>query len=99
MEQALARFEQYINRRFGQSSTPKHYLSDLRIFIRVIGDKAPKDVTPVDIDAFVDDQVTQGLSPATINRRLACIHSFSEYLAAARPEHHWPHNSGGRGHG
>ncbi len=33
MELALARFEQYLNRRFGQSSTPKHYLSDLRIFI------------------------------------------------------------------
>jgi site-specific recombinase XerD len=90
VELALARFEQYLNRRFSQGSTPKHYLSDLRIFIRVIGDKAPKDVTPVDIDAFVDDQVTQGLSPATINRRLACIHSFFEQLAAERPEHHWP---------
>ncbi|MGB3716999.1 MAG: tyrosine-type recombinase/integrase [Candidatus Promineifilaceae bacterium] len=90
MELALARFEQYLNRRFSQSSTPKHYLSDLRIFIRVIGDKAAKDVTPVDIDAFVDYQITQGLSPATINRRLACIHSFFEQLAAERREHHWP---------
>jgi len=90
VELALARFEQYLNRRFSQGSTPKHYLSDLRIFIRVIGDKAAKDVTPVDIDAFVLDQITQGLSPATINRRLACIHSFFEYLAAERPEHHWP---------
>ena len=90
MEQTLARFEQHINRRFVQSSTPKHYLSDLRIFIRVIGDKAPQDIMPTDIDAFVDDQITQGLSPATINRRLACIHSFFEQLAAERPEHHWP---------
>jgi site-specific recombinase XerD len=89
VELALAHFEQYINRRFGQSSTPKHYLSDLRIFIRIIG-KAVKDVTHADIDAFVDDQIAQELRPATINRRLACIHSFFEQLAAERPEHHWP---------
>jgi integrase/recombinase XerD len=87
---ALARFEQYLNRRFSQSSTPKHCLSDLRIFIRVIGDKAAKDVKPVDIDAFVDGQIARDLSPATINRRRACIHSFFEYLAAERPERHWP---------
>lgn len=90
MEQALARFKQHLNRRFGQSSTPKHYLSDLRIFTRIIGNKAVKDVTPSDIDAFVDDQIDRGLSPTTINRRLACIHSFFEYLAAESPEHHWP---------
>jgi site-specific recombinase XerD len=90
MEQALARFEQYLNRRFGQSSTRKHYRSDLRIFIGVVGGKAPQDVTPADIDAFIDDQIDRDLSPRTINRRLACIRSFFEYLAAERPEHHWP---------
>ena len=89
MEQELARFEQYLNRRFGQSSTPKHYLSDLRIFIRTIGDKKPQDVTPADIDTFVDDQIDRGLSPVTINRRLACIHSFFEYLAAEEPRCRW----------
>lgn len=89
MERALARFEQYLNRRFGQSSTPKHYLSDLRIFIRRVGDKAAQDVTPADVDAFVDDQIDHGLSPTTINRRLACIRSFFEYVAADGP-HHWP---------
>ena len=90
MDQARARFEQYLRRRFGQSSTPKHYLSDLRIFSRIISDKAPQDITPADIDTFVDDQIARGLSPATINRRLACIHSFFEYLAGERPECHWP---------
>ena len=54
MEQALARFEQYLNRRYNHSSTPKHYLSDLRIFIRIMGDEATMDVSPADIDAFVD---------------------------------------------
>ena len=98
MEQALARFEQYLNRRFGQSSIPKHYLSDLRIFIRVVGDKAAQDVTPADIDIFVDDQIDRGLSPTTINRRLACSRSFFEYPAAEGPVHHWPNPVIGRRH-
>jgi site-specific recombinase XerD len=98
VELALARFEQYLNRHFSQGSTPKHYLSDLRIFIGVIGDKAAKDVKPVDIGAFVDEHITRNQSPATINRRLACIHSFFEQLAAERPEHHWPNPVIHRGH-
>ena len=98
MELALARFEQYLKRRFRQSSTPKHYLSDLRIFIGIIGNESAKDVTPADIDAFVDDQISRGLSPATINRRLACIHSFFEYLAAERPERYWPNPVTNRRH-
>lgn len=89
MERALARFEQYLNRRYGQSSTPKHYLSDLRISISIIGEKAPHDVITEDVDAFVDDQIDRGLTPVTIKRRLACIHSFFEYLAAERPRHRW----------
>lgn len=81
MEKAYARFEQYLNRPFGQSSTAKHYLSDLSIFIRVVGDKTPQDVTPADIDTFLDDQIACGLSPYTINRRLACLHSLSTLYA------------------
>jgi hypothetical protein len=86
MKQALAGFEQYLNRRFGQSSTPKHYLSDLRVFISIIGDKAPQDVTLADVDTFVDDQIARGLSPATINRRLACVHSFFQHCLVAGVE-------------
>jgi hypothetical protein len=33
MDPALARFEQCLKRRFGQSSTLKHYTRDLNIFI------------------------------------------------------------------
>ena len=32
MDQACAHFERYLTRRFGQSSTPIHYLNDLKIF-------------------------------------------------------------------
>jgi integrase/recombinase XerD len=90
MHQACVRFEQYLQRRFRQSTTPKHYGSDLKIFLHILGDKTPDAVTPADIDVFVDQQIAAGLCPATINRRLSCIHSFFEYLAAEHPERVWP---------
>lgn len=71
MDRALARFEQYLRRRLGQSSTLKHYISDLNIFIGAVGNKAPQALTAEDIDTFADQQITAGLSPATIKRRLA----------------------------
>jgi hypothetical protein len=72
MDRALARFERYLKRCFGQLITLKHYISDLNIFIDTIGHKAPEAVTAEDIDTFADQQIIAGrLSPATIKRRLA----------------------------
>jgi len=33
MDQARTRFSAYLNRRYPKSSTPKHYFSDLDIFM------------------------------------------------------------------
>jgi len=90
MIEATKRFECYLKRRYGDRSTPKHYLSDLRIFIQHLDDKSPQQVTVQDIDHFIDQQVSQGLSPATINRRLATLHTFFEFLAAEEPDQEWP---------
>jgi integrase/recombinase XerC len=90
MEEAIGRLERYLRRRFGQSSTAKHYLSDLKIFIETLGQQAPEAVTAVDVDSFVEQQMAAGLSAATINRRLASLHTFFEYLASECPERPWP---------
>jgi len=90
MIEATKRFECYLKRRYGDRSTPKHYLSDLRIFIQHLDDRSPQQVTVQDIDHFIDQQVSQGLSPATINRRLATLHTFFEFLAAEEPDQEWP---------
>ena len=90
MDEVLRRFALYLKRHFGQSSTAKHYLSDLTIFIDVIGKKAPKDVTSVDIDVFIDHQIAAGLKPATINRRLSSLRTLFEFLASENPACHWP---------
>jgi site-specific recombinase XerD len=86
MMSALARFEQFLNRRFSHSSTPIHYLSDLRIFIRSHGDDSAETITAADIDVFVEAQLKSGMSIATINRRLASLHTFFEFLAGENLE-------------
>ena len=90
MDQACARFERYLKRRFGQSSTPNHYLNDLRIFTKIVGNKEPESTTSKDIDTFVEKQLAECLSVATINRRLASLRSFFEFLAAENPDRPWP---------
>ena len=88
-KQAQAQFSHYLNRRYGDRSTPKHYLSDLRIFLNQLGEKALNQVTAQDIDRFIDDQHEQQLAATTINRRLATLHTFFEYLASTEPDEVW----------
>lgn len=78
MEKEIGAFERYLRRRYPGSSTTKHYISDLRIFRRLI-QKPWHEVTRLDIDRFVEDQLARGLSATTVNRRLACLHHFFEF--------------------
>jgi site-specific recombinase XerD len=88
--EATVIFRQYLYRRYGERSTPKHYLSDLSIFLREVGDKPVQQVTAQDIDRFIDAQHRQNLAASTINRRLATLHTFFECLAAQVPDEAWP---------
>lgn len=91
MKAALQRFEQYLKRRFGHSSTPIHYLNDLHIFIAALNHNTPPEaITAEDIDRFIEQQIAADRSPTTINRRLASLHTFFEYLASEKPEQVWP---------
>jgi site-specific recombinase XerD len=91
-------FAHYLHRCYGDRSTPKHYLNDLDLFIRQIEDKAPEQVTVRDIDDFIDNQMEKQLKPATINRRIASLHTFFEYLASEEPDKVWPNPVNRRRH-
>ena len=89
MQNAIARFTRYLECRFPERSTSKHYSSDLKIFARFVGDKQPREIKVkttqyrtnwVGINAFVEDQNRQQLKPNTINRRLASLSSFFQFL-------------------
>jgi len=98
MLKARKRFAQYLRRCYGDRSTPKHYLNDLDLFIRQVGDKCPASVTVKDVDDFIDSQMEKQLKSATINRRLASLHTFFEYLASEEPDKAWPNPVNRRRH-
>jgi site-specific recombinase XerD len=86
--QAMERFIQHIQQHYPTSSTAIHYQSDLEQFRHVV-DKAPREVTRADVSHFVTAQLTQGLSAATVNRRLATLSSFFEFLADEANDDYW----------
>jgi site-specific recombinase XerD len=88
MNEAIREFARYLNRRYPGRSTVKHYVNDLRLFQRFM-DKSPRDVTRRDISRFVEDQLARGLSATTVNRRLACLSHFFEFLAGEADDDTW----------
>ena len=69
---ALHEFERYLRRRYPERSTAKHYLSDLRQFRKVCA-KPWAEVTPQDVDAFMEYGQEHGWKPATLTRRAAAL--------------------------
>jgi hypothetical protein len=78
--ETTANFKQYLMRRYGDRSTPKHYLSDLHVFSLHLGAKPILEATKADIDSFVDGQRKRSMAPTTINRP---IESISKLLGHA----------------
>jgi integrase/recombinase XerC len=85
----ITRFEAYLRRRFPNRSTAKHYTSDLRLFVQ----RHPgplSEITPQDVDAFVDQQRVRGLAPSTVKRRVAALKTFFDFLAETLEEANRP---------
>lgn len=74
-------FVNWVRRRSPAARTWKDYGYDLRLFVSVVGDQAPKEITFREIDRFVACQVEKGFKPTTINRRLASVISLYGFLA------------------
>ena len=92
MDEAIARFKSYLERRYPDRSTAKHYVSDLMIFSQFVNDDvSPKEIGPKVIDEFVQAQNQQGKKGATINRRLASLVSFFDFLIDGAEDNNW-HN-------
>ena len=89
MKEAIARFKRYLERRYPGRSTSKHYLSDLSIFRQFVGECSPREITAALIDQFVEAQAQQGLKTATLNRRLATLASFFDFLINEAQEEQW----------
>lgn len=88
MNKAIQHFIRYLKRRYPNSSTAKHYWSDLLQFSKFVH-KPPRAVSREDVSRFVEDQIERGLSATTINRRLAALHHFFEFLADEAGDENW----------
>jgi len=89
MKTDLERYISYLGRRHPRRSTTKHYASDLNIFTQFVENKPAREVTVQDIDAFIEKQSQRQLKPATINRRLAAISGYFEFLILEAEEDGW----------
>jgi len=60
--------------------TLRSYRDDLTRFFKTLGHQRLRDVTPLDVRAFLADQSTKQYSKRTIARRLSCLRSFFRFL-------------------
>lgn len=74
-------FVNWVRRRNPLARTWKDYSYDLHQFANLIGDSSPNQISFREVDRFVNQQVSKGFQASTINRRLAAIASFFNYLS------------------
>lgn len=76
----IERFVNWVRRRSPAAHTWRDYRCDLQVFLEVVGDCKPGEVTFHETDRFIALQSEQGFKPATINRRLACVVALYAFL-------------------
>ncbi|MBL8057742.1 MAG: site-specific integrase, partial [Anaerolineales bacterium] len=84
MHPEVDRFHKWLLRKRPRSATVRHYTHDVQLFFRWL-DKAPKDVTVLDVDAFIEHCQGRGHRIATVNRRLAAVRGLYRFLALDEP--------------
>jgi integrase/recombinase XerD len=78
--ESIEKFGQYLRRQFPGRRTAIDYVSDVHQFANVCF-KEWHQVTMQDIDIFVDQQREAGRGQATINRRVAALKTFFDFVA------------------
>jgi site-specific recombinase XerD len=97
MQTEFTQFSNWITCQYPHSSARKHYLSDLALFFSR-AEKPPSDISPHDVDGYIQHSLSKGLSSLTINRRLSSLRLIYYFLAAVDllfPRGHQPRASQG----
>ena len=75
----VVQFQKWLCRKRPHTSTFLHYTSDLHFFF-TWANKPPNEITVRDVDAYIEHSRAQGHRIATVNRRLASLRAFYDYL-------------------
>jgi hypothetical protein len=59
MKKEIEQFKKHLQCKFQQSSTAKHYVSDMNIFHRFAGKITAQEITPKLISEFIKEQSSQ----------------------------------------
>ena len=89
MKKEIGQFKKHLQYKFQESSTAKHYVSDMNIFHRFAGDIMAKGITTKLISEFIQEQSQQGKSVTTINRRVSSLSSFVDFLIEKTEDDNW----------
>lgn len=81
----IQRFQKWLRRKAPYASTSIHYTNDLELFFAWL-QKPINDVKVQDIDAFIETNQQKGFALTTINRRLAALRSFYQFLQIELPD-------------
>lgn len=76
----IERFQKWLRRKSPHTSTHIHYTSDVKLFFAQVG-KLPNEIGILEVDGFIEHNQRNGHAIATINRRLASLRSFFNFLA------------------
>lgn len=75
----IVQFRRYLKRRQCAANTVENYVRDLELFFGEVP-KAVGEVKPPDVNAFIERQQELGRTVATINRRIATLRAFYEFV-------------------
>jgi site-specific recombinase XerC len=76
----LEAFQKWLRRKNPHSTTAGHYTNDLHLFFAWTT-KPPGAISVQDVDAFIEHCHARGHAVTTLNRRLAALRTFYEFLA------------------
>lgn len=75
----VVQFRRYLKRRQFAAHTVEHYLRDLEMFFEQV-DKPVEEVRVQDVNGFIEGQQALGRGVATINRRVATLRAFYQFV-------------------
>ncbi len=79
MHVQITHFTRWLRCKHPHTSTHRHYASDLQQFF-TWANKAPNKITVSEVDGYIAHAQAQGHAVATINRRLAALSAFYQFL-------------------